>query len=41
MSKHASFPDAEETEGRRDSTRRPALACFRVLFHGKVLLATA
>jgi len=41
MSQHASFPDAEETERRRDSTRRPVLACFRVLLHGKVLLATA
>jgi len=41
MSQHASFPDAEETERRLDSTRRPALACSRVLPHGKVLLATA
>ena len=41
MSQHTSFPDAEETERRRDSIRRPALACFHVLLHGKVLVATA
>jgi len=34
MSQHASFPGGEETERRRDSTRRPALVCFRVLLHG-------